>query len=325
MKRIFKVRRVSSKVKENQQEQDKANASNDDISTEFAVVSQTVAAAAARQQALAAAKQAATAATVSPPKPKIEFRPIYGFENADEADSPLKWFCPPDGWGSSIREGSREGKNGWWEVSQGELLVAAPAKKDFWRKTYYEPLFVKDDAPFLYSTVPMDSLPVTIETSFTLTPKCQFDQAGIFIRIDSEHWIKCGIENVDGIPRLSCVVTNGFSDWSTQKWEESSLRIRVHMLPQHGGSYVVEACPLSDDEKNKPWTFMRIAHMNKNMNHDFLNDHPNVQNSFKGPNAPTDCLMAGVFAACPEDQSGSNVLFHDLSIKKGSTFVHSIH
>lgn len=33
---------------------------------------------------------------------------------------------------------------------------------------------------------------VMVETSFTLDPKKQFDQAGIVIRIDSEHWIKTG-------------------------------------------------------------------------------------------------------------------------------------
>jgi len=55
----------------------------------------------------------------------------------------------------------------------------------------------------------------------------QFDQAGICIRLDSEHWLKTGIEVVDEKPRLSCVVTNGYSDWSTQSWPESRLRIRV--------------------------------------------------------------------------------------------------
>jgi len=62
---------------------------------------------------------------------------------------------------------------------------------------------------------------VTIETAMTLNPKKQFDQGGIAVRIDSEHWIKAGIEFVDGSPRLSCVVTNVFSDWSTQHWRGS--------------------------------------------------------------------------------------------------------
>lgn len=275
---------------------------------------------------------------VVPTPTLIEFRPVTGFESiaADDQEEPsdasddtdvfdtqgalLKWYCAPDSWPNS---NTREGKGGWWENSQGELLVGAPAKKDFWRKTYYEPLLIRDDGPLLYSVVPIQAFPCMIETSFTLTPKCQFDSAGIVIRIDNEHWIKTGIEVVDGVPRLSCVVTNGFSDWSAQTWTEPKLRIRVHMLPQHGGSYVVEACPLLEDEKEstkKDWSFIRIAHLNKRMNHNLLNDHPTVKSAYKGDSAPPGCVMAGVFAACPEDQKGSNVMFHDFSIVKGSTF-----
>jgi regulation of enolase protein 1 (concanavalin A-like superfamily) len=243
------------------------------------------------------------------------FQAIEAFD-----DDSLKWYFPPDGW-KNTDDDSREGKDGWWKIEDKKLLVAPPAKKDFWRKTYYEPLLVKDDGPVFYANIHKDHLPATIETSFTLTPKAQFDQAGIFIRLDSEHWIKTGIEVVDETPRLSCVVTNGFSDWSTQAWCEPQVKIRVHILPQNGGSFVVEAAPIDGD--GEAWSFVRIAHMNKNMNHALLNDHPTVENAFQGEAAPPDCLMAGVFAACPVDQSGMVATFHNLSIVKGSTFVHN--
>jgi regulation of enolase protein 1 (concanavalin A-like superfamily) len=243
-----------------------------------------------------------------------EFRPVQGFEESQG----LKWFCAPDSW-KNTTEDSREGKDGWWKIENEKLLISPPAMKDFWRKTYYEPLMVKDDGPFLYSTIHTKNLPATIETSFSLTPKGQFDQAGIFIRLDAEHWIKTGIEVVDEKPRLSCVVTNGFSDWSTQAWSEPQVKIRVHILPQNGGSFVVEAAPI---DSNDEWSFVRIAHLNRNMNHDLLNDHSTVQNAYRGESAPQDCLMVGVFSACPMDQAGTLATFHDLSIKKGSTFVH---
>jgi regulation of enolase protein 1 (concanavalin A-like superfamily) len=286
-----------------------------------------------------------------PPPPLPPFRPVQGFGSIKDDDDDttkdalLKWFCPPDGWTGTDttdndnndnngedckKSSSREGKGGWWEVSQGELLLAAPAKKDFWRKTYYEPLLVKDNAPFLYSTISMKDMPFTIETKFTIQPKKQFDQVGIVIRMDNEHWIKTGIEVVDGTPRLSCVVTNGFSDWSTQPWTCNSLRIRVHCLPQNGGSFVVEASPYNDeDEDDKAkiqlppqWSLLRVCHLNRKMNHNFLNDHPTVQNAYKGIPAPPDSIMAGVFAACPEDQSGQVATFYGLSIVKGSSFQH---
>ena len=116
-------------------------------------------------------------------------------------------------------------------IASSRVLPAVRVwQKVFWRKTYYEPLLVKDDGSVYYSLIRQNDLPVTIETSFTLTPKAQFDQAGIMIRLDPEHWIKTGIEVVDEKPRLSCVVTNSFSDWSTQHWSEPQVKIRVHIL-----------------------------------------------------------------------------------------------
>ena len=304
------------------------------------------------------------------------FRPIHGFQNIQIVDteeqqhqgiddtSHWKWYCPP---GVDSQEkigavggGSNDNSNysndpsklGWWklvgndgetsaeETKSSSLHIAPPAKRDFWRKTYYEPLLVKDDGPFLYTVLSFDQLPATIETSFTITnPQSQFDQAGIIIRYDHEHWIKTGIEVVDNIPRLSCVVTNGFSDWSTQPWTSSSssssktvepkLRLRVHLLPQHGGSFVVEAAPLNLDDggatnSTSDWSLVRICHMNPNMNHTLLNNHETVRNAYQGISAPSNSIMVGVFAACPIDQDGSCVTkFHDISVTPGSSFVHT--
>ena len=238
----------------------------------------------------------------------------------NSSDSFLEWYCAPDSW-ESTDPTLREGKDGWWKVDeQGcTLVVAAPAKKDFWRKTYYQPLLIKDDGPCLFATLPKDKT-FMVETSFTLCPKRQFDQGGICIRIDHEHWIKTGIEMVDGTPRLSCVVTNVYSDWSTQMWHELKARIRVHIFPN--GSFVVEAAPVA--EATTKWSFVRIAHLSEGMNcrDDALEHNPAVENAWKGPSAPPEHLYAGVFACCPEDQSGSFVTFYDFSIVEGSSFKH---
>lgn len=242
------------------------------------------------------------------------FTPIHGFSSDLDLEG-MKWYCEP----GNGKEDNRESKDGWWKVENGKLLLAPPAKKDFWRKTFYQPLLVKDDGSFLYATISQSDLPATIETSFSLTPKAQFDQAGIMIRLDEEHWIKTGIEVVDQHPRLSCVVTNGFCDWSTQKWNKPEIRIRVHLLPQHGGSFVVEAAPVGTDD----WAFIRITHMNLDFNHNFLNSDPAVRNAFKGDKAPPGTFMVGVFAASPVDQAGMVATFNDLSITKGSEFAHN--
>lgn len=244
--------------------------------------------------------------------------PFEATRGFDGVGRDLKWFCPPEGWDVVDGAGGDEEKRGWWKVEGSKLLLAPPARKDFWRKTYYQPLLVKDDGPFLYRTVATKDLPVTVETSFTITGKSQFDQGGVLVRLDHEHWLKTGIEVVDGNARLSCVVTNGFSDWSTQMFPTFEIKVRVHILPQQGGSFVVEAAPLGSDE----WAFIRIAHMNRNMKHDLLNDDPSVQAAYQGESPPEDSLMVGIFGACPVDQAGTVVTFHDFSIVKGSTFVH---
>ena len=106
--------------------------------------------------------------------------------------------------------------SGRWEIFEdGQKLSLRPdGKRDFWRNTFYKPLLVKDDGPCFLRKVPAN-MELTMEVFFTITPFRQFDQAGLMVRFDEEHWLKTGIEVVDGIPRLSCVVTNKYSDWST--------------------------------------------------------------------------------------------------------------
>lgn len=263
----------------------------------------------------------------SPPS----FVPTHGFSGI--AEGILKWYCPPPPATDDDTDTTKIDKNGWWKVTDDDdsssttLLLAPPAKHDFWRKTYYQPLLVKDDGPFLYRSISQNTLPITIHTTFEVqNPQSQFDQGGIMIRLDYEHWIKTGVEVVDNIPRLSCVVTNGFSDWSTQIIDNPKIKIRVHVLPQHGGSIVVEAAaPIVGDTTDK-WSFIRIAHLNKNMNHDMLNDTMEVQNAVvkqQQQQQDSNSIMCGLFGACPVDQQGTTTIkFYDFSITQGSTFVH---
>ena len=79
-----------------------------------------------------------------------------------------------------------EGTGGDWKVDQeGQLVISPPAKKDFWRKTYYTPILCKDDGSCLFATIPADET-VMLETSFTLVPKKQFEYvAMMLLRQDS--------------------------------------------------------------------------------------------------------------------------------------------
>ncbi|KAL7565796.1 hypothetical protein ACA910_015576 [Epithemia clementina (nom. ined.)] len=177
---------------------------------------------------------------------------VHGFskqliKSPDNPQGILEWYCAPDSWSpnnddddnnnknnNDNNKSKREGRDGKWELVEREnegnaaaasLIIYPAAKKDFWRRTYYEPLLIKDDGALLYATLKYRDnncyyYYYTVETCFCLyaSPSCQFDQAGLMIRLNAQHWIKTGIEVVDRKARLSCVVTNIYSDWSTQPW-----------------------------------------------------------------------------------------------------------
>jgi len=179
-----------------------------------------------------------------------------------------------------------EGNAGMWRIAKqhpggGESLIINPAPGlDYWARTFYDPLLVKHDAQTLLAEVPAEK-DATLEVAFSLTPKGQFDQAGIMVHVDDSTWVKAGIEYTDGIPRLSCVVTNdGYSDWSTQVWpdwkvmehagpsaggEQTSARVRVSKLvppSEQGPTLVMEAAmydPSKPEEEPQDWKQVRIA------------------------------------------------------------------
>ncbi|XP_064617665.1 uncharacterized protein LOC135481854 [Liolophura sinensis] len=170
------------------------------------------------------------------------------------------------------------------------LVVHSDAKSDFWQKTYYTPTLIADNGHFLHMTSPDDQ--VVMETSFDLTTHANFDQAGLMVRMDSHHWIKTGMEFADGAPSLSCVVTNGYSDWSRFSWPSKSLSIRVY---KQGNSYVMENKLPSSDK----WDYFRIAHLD-------TGDSP---------------VQIGIFTCAPTDK-GMSVKFNYLSVKHTDGYSH---
>lgn len=95
-------------------------------------------------------------------------------------------------------------------VIEGDVLkVVTGTKGDFWRDTFYG--FRHDDGhAFLCPASPEFSCEVSFSADFA----AQYDQAGLMIRANSSHWIKAGIEYVNGSAHLAAVVTNEKSDWS---------------------------------------------------------------------------------------------------------------
>ncbi len=92
---------------------------------------------------------------------------------------------------------------------EGVITVRVGAKTDFWQKTHYG--FTPDNGHFYYQTVSGDfTAGVKVIGAYTAL----YDQAGLMIRTDAEHWIKTGIEYLDGVQHASAVVTRIYSDWS---------------------------------------------------------------------------------------------------------------
>lgn len=133
---------------------------------------------------------------------------------------------------------------------KGERLVVQPAEgSDLWRHTSYG--FVHDDAPALLAPLEDGR---AVEIGFVLGGSEQFDQAGVLLRADAEHWIKAGVEFADGRLTAGAVVTAGVSDWSTgpvHDWADREITVRA----SRSGDAVTVRARCGDE----PWRLLRLA------------------------------------------------------------------
>jgi uncharacterized protein len=96
-----------------------------------------------------------------------------------------------------------------WKIDTKKLVITADPKTDFWQKTHYG--YSTDNGHFYFTEYSGDFEAVVKITGIY---KDLYDQAGLMIRIDTENWIKSGIEFVNGSINISAVYTREFSDWS---------------------------------------------------------------------------------------------------------------
>lgn len=120
----------------------------------------------------------------------------------------------------------------------GDLLVTAVEGSDAWRVTSYG--FVHENEHALLAPFPDGT---AVEVEFTAAFSQQFDQAGLFVRVSDERWIKAGVEFADGRAQVGAVVTDGMSDWSlapVPDWTGRRITVRAS---REGTAITVRAAP----------------------------------------------------------------------------------
>jgi regulation of enolase protein 1 (concanavalin A-like superfamily) len=135
------------------------------------------------------------------------------------------------------------------EVGDDGMRVTAVEGSDAWRTTSYG--FVHDTEHALLAPFHQDT---AVEVSFRLDFAAQFDQAGIFVKVDDATWTKTGVERSDGEDSLGAVVTRGVSDWSLSPVPGWHGRVVTMRASRSGDALTIRA--KVDDE---PWRLVRVA------------------------------------------------------------------
>lgn len=106
-----------------------------------------------------------------------------------------------------------------WSFDNDVLQVTTGLNTDFWRETHYG--FIRHSGHFFAYEVEGDfTFQLCIEAQFNQL----YDQAGLMIEQDTEHWCKAGIEYADDRCQMSSVLTNPQSDWATGVFQGNPYR-----------------------------------------------------------------------------------------------------
>jgi len=135
-----------------------------------------------------------------------------------------------------------------WRHEGDRLWVCTDRNSDFWRETHYG--FTRDSGHFLYRQSEGDfSAQVRVQGQFSKL----YDQAGLMVRLDPQHWVKTGLEISDGAPMLSSVLTANQSDWATGLFpgEPTDFWMRV--------SVVLGVLRIQVSVDGEHWPLVRLA------------------------------------------------------------------
>jgi regulation of enolase protein 1 (concanavalin A-like superfamily) len=139
-----------------------------------------------------------------------------------------------------------------WTAQGDSLELVTDKATDFWQKTHYG--FCRDSGHFLgFRTAEAFTAELRIQGDF----RDLYDQAGIMVRLDAEHWVKAGIEFSDGRPMLSSVLTIGQSDWATAPYEHDADDFWMRVTVADG------VLRLQTSADGRTWPLVRLAPFTK--------------------------------------------------------------
>lgn len=178
------------------------------------------------------------------------------------------------------------------------LEIITEPGTDFWQRTYYG--FRNDNSPGLL---------IETEENFTFTAKASsdyasmFDQCGLLIYIDSENWVKAGLEyENEKYSRLGSVVTNsGYSDWATTDVENRSDY--YYRLSRRGPDFLIES-----SVNGYNYSQMRILHMHA------LGETTAEMGKQSLPSGRAAPVRFGLYA-CSPGESSFTALFSELKLE----------
>lgn len=173
-------------------------------------------------------------------------------------------------------------------MSDKSLELTTEPNTDLWQRTYYG--FQNENAPALLLESQQD-FSFTFQTHFDY--KNRFDQCGVVIFLDQNHWFKGAIEYESAqFARLGSVVTNnGYSDWATQDISLiSSIWYRLH---RRGPDFLLEYS--LDGEVFKQMRIFHIMPLGETTTHMGQSDTLNVEN-----HRP---VKFGLYACSPSESS----------------------
>ena len=136
----------------------------------------------------------------------------------------MHWLNEPTRW-------ALDGPN----LETGTLEIVTDLETDFWQVTHYG--FAPDNGHAYLEHADGDFV---AHINFAGEYTELYDQAGLMLRLDAQHWIKTGIELEDGQMCLSAVVTREYSDWSVVPLSTRPERVWLR-LTRRGDSVRVDA------------------------------------------------------------------------------------